>query len=78
MSHESVDLATRRDTDLRDRARKATDAIVEARGNQLSTVLDSGSVVDIELAFYDLFLDVYVSGYRDGRSDSPTSHPAHN
>ena len=49
-------------------ARAATDAVVEARGAGLQTALDSARVADIETAFYDLFLEIYLRGYVDGIS----------
>ncbi len=49
-------------------ARQATDAVVEARGAGLQTALDSARVADIETAFYDLFLEIYLRGYVDGIS----------
>jgi hypothetical protein len=73
MNNEGIDLATRAGTEPLDQARIATDAVVEARGSLVSVALESGSVVDIERAFYDLFLDVYVRGYYDGRSSQRES-----
>jgi hypothetical protein len=49
-------------------ARAATDAVVEARGAGLQTALDSGRVAEIEGAFYDVFLEIYLRGYEDGIS----------